>query len=380
MAGLKIVAVENSKQQKQFFQLPWRLYKGDPNWIPPLRTNQMELLNYKSHPFYDTNRIQTFVAMRDDRPVGRIAAIYNQNHLDRFKDDRGFFGFFECEEDQEATNGLLDAAHQWLKDQGLQHMRGPMNPSMNYECGMLIEGFDRPPTFMMTYNPPYYPQQMEQYGLHKAQDMFAFYGRIDMLDDMDEKMRFMFRAVIERFDVKMRIIDKKRFYDDVRMFLDIYNQSLGGSWGFVPMTDGEIEHASKGLKQLIVPELSQVAEVDGRAVGAVFAMLDYNPRIKKIDGRLFPFGFIRLLWNRKTISRVRLLSTNVIPEFQKWGLGLVLTGTLLPIALERGITEGEFSWVLESNQLSRKTLERGGASREKTYRIYDTEPAPDDSA
>ena len=380
MAGLKIVAVENSKQQKQFFQLPWRLYKGDPNWIPPLRTNQMELLNYKSHPFYDTNRIQTFVAMRDDRPVGRIAAIYNQNHLDRFKDDRGFFGFFECEEDQEATNGLLDAAHQWLKDQGLQNMRGPMNPSMNYECGMLIEGFDRPPTFMMTYNPPYYPQQMEQYGLHKAQDMFAFYGRIDMLDDMDEKMRFMFRAVIERFDVKMRIIDKKRFYDDVRMFLDIYNQSLGGSWGFVPMTDGEIEHASKGLKQLIVPELSQVAEVDGRAVGAVFAMLDYNPRIKKIDGRLFPFGFIRLLWNRKTISRMRLLSTNVIPEFQKWGLGLVLTGTLLPIALERGITEGEFSWVLESNQLSRKTLERGGASREKTYRIYDTEPAPDDSA
>lgn len=373
MSGPTVLEVQSRAQRKQFVRLPWRLYRDDPNWIPPLRATQLELLNYKPHPFYERNRIQTFLAMRDGRAVGRIAAILNQGHLDRHKDSRGFFGFYECEDDQEAADALLDAARQWLRGQGAEQMRGPANPSLNYECGMLVEGFDSPPTFMMTYNPPYYPRQMERHGLLKTQDMYAFYGRIAMLDTMDDKIRRMYHAIIERFQVELRPLDTSRFHEEVRMFLDIYNRSLPGTWGFVPMTDKEVDHVAKGLKSLIVPRLTAVGEVDGRPVGAVFALPDYNPRIKQIDGRLFPFGFIRLLWRRDRIRRVRLLSTNVLPEFQRWGLGVALTGTLLPVALELGVTEGEFSWVLESNQLSRGTLERGGAVREKTYRMYDTE-------
>ncbi len=155
------------------------------------------------------------------------------------------------------------------------------------------------------------------------------------------------------------------------MFLNIYNDSLGGTWGFVPMSAAEVEHMSKSLKYLIVPEMTSVAEVDGRPVGAVFGLLDYNPRIKQIDGRLFPFGFLRLLWRRRQIRRVRLISTNVLPEYQRWGVGLVILSRLVPEVLKWGIEDAEFSWVLESNHLSFKTLQRGGAKLTKTYRIYD---------
>jgi GNAT superfamily N-acetyltransferase len=167
------------------------------------------------------------------------------------------------------------------------------------------------------------------------------------------------------------MLDTKRFEADVRLFLDIYNRSLIGTWGFVPLSEGEIDHMSGSLRRLMVPELTAIAEVEGRPVGAVFGLLDFNPRIKRIKGRLFPFGFIHLLRNLKGITRARLLSTNVVPEFQKWGLGLVLLSKLLPDGLKWGLREAEFSWVLESNHLSRKSLERGGAIRTKTYRVYD---------
>lgn len=378
MSATSIVPVQSRAEKKLFFNLPWRLYRGSPYWTPPLQTNQKELLNFKPHPFYERNRIQNFLAVREGEAVGRVSAILNQGHLDQYDDNRGFFGFYECEDRQETAAALLDAAHQWLREQGVEHMRGPTNPSLNYECGMLVEGFDASPTFMMTYNHDYYPKQMDAYGLHKTQDLYAFYARIDMLGGMDEKLRYMYFQIHDRFDVHLRPIDTKNFAAEVRMFMDIYNKSLPGTWGFVPMTDAEMDHASKGLKQLIVPQLTQVAEVDGRPVGAVFALPDYNPRIRKINGRLFPFGFIRLLYNRLSIPRIRLLSTNVLPEYQLLGLGLVLTGRLLPIALDQGVTEGEFSWVLESNYRSRKSLERGGALREKTYRIYDTQEPPED--
>ena len=169
-------------------------------------------------------------------------------------------------------------------------------------------------------------------------------------------------------------MNRSKFDQEVRTFLHIYNESLGATWGFTPLSPGEVDEMSKSLKQLIVPEMTSVAEVDGRPVGSVFGLLDYNPRIKAIDGKLFPFGFVRLLWNRKKISRVRMIATNVLPEYQRWGVGLVLMSRMVPDVLASGVKEAEFSWVLESNNLSRKTLERGGAKLTKTYRIYDFDP------
>ena len=178
-------------------------------------------------------------------------------------------------------------------------------------------------------------------------------------------------AYASQQDIRLRPINKKRFSEEVRMFLDIYNKSLVGTWGFTPLSDREIQALANSLRFLIVPEMTSVAEVDGKPVGAVFGLLDYNPRIREIDGKLLPFGFLKLLWNKRAIKRVRLISTNVLPEYQKWGVGLVLMSRLVPEIFQWGIEIAEFSWVLESNHLSRATLERGGAKIDKVYRMYD---------
>ncbi|PHS15789.1 MAG: N-acetyltransferase [Blastopirellula sp.] len=380
MPEISIVAVENKRQQKQFMQFAWELYAGDPLWIPPLRQNHREMLNYDPHPFYDNNPIQTFIALKDGKVAGRVAALINKDHNERYKENRGFFGFFECINDQEVCGALFDTARAWLKEHGIEQVRGPANPSLNHECGMLVDGFDESPMFMMTYNPSYYPKLLEDYGFRKVEDMYAFWGHIDMLETLDPKLKFIADESKRRFDVQLRRFDKKNFDKDVRSFLDVYNKSLVGTWGFVPMTEAEMEHSSKGLKQLIIPELTTICEIDGKVIGSVFGLLDYNPRIKLIDGKLFPFGFIRLLWNRKKIDRLRLLSANVVPEYQRWGIGLVILDRLVPDLKAWGIKEVEFSWVLESNHLSRSSLERGGAKRTKTYRMYDYGPAEDAAA
>ncbi len=375
MSNLTIKPVENRRERTQFLELPWTINRSDPNWMPPLRPNQAELVGYRPHPFYKDAEGQTFLALKGGQPVGRIMAILYHGHNRYQKDNRGFFGFFECIDEQEVADGLFAAVQQWFAKRGITQIRGPMNPSMNYECGLLIEGFDTPPFFMMTHNPPYYQRLIEGCGYGKAEDMFAFLTPIEMLNTLDPKLASISEECQKRFKVNLRRMDRRNFSRDVRLFLDIYNQALVGMWGFVPLSEAEVEHMAASMKHLIVPEMTTIAEIDGRPVGAQFGLLDYNPRIKQIDGRLFPFGFIRLLWNKRAIKRVRLVSTNVIPEYQKWGLGLVIAARLVPEVLEWGIKEVEFSWVLESNRLSYGTLKRGGAQISKRYRIFDY-PAP----
>src|SRR5262245_34318641 len=375
MPSLTIKPVETRQERKQFLELPWQINRDDPNWMPPLRQNQAELVGYKRHPFYDNAEGQTFLALRDGQPVGRVMAILNHAHNRYQNENRGFFGFFESIDDQEVAAGLFDAVRAWFKSRGITAIRGPMNPAMNYECGLLVEGFDTPPFFMMTHNPPYYQRLIEGSGFGKVEDMFAFYGRVEMLEKLDAKLAFIVEECRKRFDITLRRMNRAHFDREVRLFLDIYNQALVGTWGFVPMSEAEVAHMAASLKHLIAPEMTTIAEIDGRAVGAQFGLLDYNPRIKQIDGRLFPFGFIRLLWNKKAIKRVRLVSTNVIPEYQKWGLGLVIASRIVPDARAWGIEEAEFSWVLESNRLSYGTLKRGGAEITKRYRIFE-DPAP----
>jgi GNAT superfamily N-acetyltransferase len=373
VAAVVIAPVRTRKQRKQFLMLPWHLYRGDPNWIPPLLAHVRELLNYRRHPFYDDAAVETFVAYHGDEPVGRIAAIVNHAHNRRYGEKRGFFGFFESINDQSVADSLFAAARQWWSEQGIDTVRGPANPSLNYEVGLLIDGFDTPPYFMMSYNKRYYERLLLGCGLQKSQDMYAFWGHVDMLSTLDEKVRYIAEQAAERFNVRIRNLDSNRFAEDIHTFLDIYNRSLVATWGFVPLSEGELKHMAMGLRRLIIPELTVFAEVDGQTVGVAFCLPDYNSRIKEIDGRLFPFGFIKLLRNRRSIKRFRVLSANVIPEFQRWGLGIVLMGGLVPKVLEYGIQEAEFSWVLESNTLSRATCERAGAKLYKTYRMYDGE-------
>ncbi len=375
MSNLIIQRVTTARQKKDFLQFPWTLYRGDPNWIPPLRGDQKELVGYRPHPFYARNSVQTFVAYRGPQVCGRLAAILNQGHIVRFNDRRGFFGFFDCVDDQEVADGLFDAVRQWLADQGIRRLRGPTNPSLNYALGLLIEGFDSPPMFMMTYNPPYYARLIENCGFRKTQDLYAFWGHIDMLPKISQKLRPITQQIVERYNIKVRPMDTKHFTQDVEMFLSIYNRSLVSTWGFVPMSADELRHLARGLRYVIIPEMAIAAEIDGQVVGATFGLPDYNPRIKEIDGRLFPFGFLHLLRNRQAIKAIRVISTNVLPEYQRLGVGLVLMAGLVPKVLEWGVQEAEFSWVLESNSLSYGSLKKGGAKITKTYRLYDWEAA-----
>jgi GNAT superfamily N-acetyltransferase len=374
MSGVTVKPVTTRHEKKLFLNFPWVLYRGDPNWVPPLRMDQKELVGYAHHPFFEKNQAQTFLAFRDGRVCGRIAAILNRVHIEKFNDPRGFFGFFECEDDQEAADLLLAAVKDWFEQQGITRVRGPMNPGLNYTIGLLVEGFDSPPTFMMTYNPPYYARLLESCGFHKVHDLYAYYGHKGMLSlPGNAKRAKISEQIVERLNIKLKSLDRTRFLEDVESFLNIYNCSMYQHWGFTPMSDAEVKHTAKSLRWLMVPELAMVAEIDGKRIGAVFCLPDYNPRIKKINGRLFPFGFLRLIWNKKAIKKVRVLSTNVLPEYHLMGIGLVLLRGLMPKALAWGLEEVEYSWVSETNAASRGSLEKAGSKLIKTYRLYDWE-------
>lgn len=345
--------------------------------MPPLRMHVKGLVGFTRHPFYRRNEVQAFVAERNGVPCGRIAAIVNHDHMERYHDRRGFFGFFESIDDVEVATALFDAAKDWHARRNIQDIRGPVNPSMNYECGLLIDGFDTPPFFMMTHNPSYYGRLVESCGFRKAHDMYAFWGHTNMVTTLDKKLAFVAEEGMRRMNIRLRTLDPRRFPQEVDTFLEIYNRSMDGAWGFTPLSPAEIDELGGSLRMLIVPGLTSLAEVEGRVIGAAFALLDYNPRIRAIGGRLFPFGFLRLLWNKKKLKRIRFMSANVVPEYQKWGVGLMLLHHLLHPILDWGIEEVEFSWVLESNRLSLGTLKRGGARISKTYRMYDFGPTPD---
>jgi GNAT superfamily N-acetyltransferase len=373
MDAVCVKPVSTPRERRQFLAFPWELYRGDPHWIPPIRLDEEDLVGYRPHPFYDRNSAQTFLAFRGGVVRGRVAAILNEVHNEHHRERRGFFGFFECVDDQAVAAGLFDAVRQWLAERGVDRLRGPTNPSINYTLGTLVEGFDSPPTFMMTYNPPYYPRLLEACGMVKAQDLYAYYGNRGMLPRIRQKLKPIYEQVLERYGVQVRILDRSRFIADVEAFLEVYNRSMVKLWNYCPMTKAEVRHIAKALRWLIVPQLTALAELDGKLVGAIVGLLDYNPRVRRIGGRLFPFGLFRLLWNRRQIKRIRMMSANVVPEYQLMGIGLALLGFMVPRCWDWGLEEVEFSWVAESNDLSRGSLEKGGAERRKTYRVYDRE-------
>lgn len=368
---IRVWQAKSKADQKQFRNIQTEIYRDDPHWMPPIWRNQDELVGFRKHPFYDDAEGAAFLVARGSKTVGRVVAIVNNPHNRRYEEKRGFVGFYECLDDTEASTALLSEACRWLADRGMTDVRGPANPSLNYEIGLLIDGFDSAPSFMITHNPAYYEQLWEAFGFVKTQDLYCYYCDVSYMETLDPKLKFVIEEVKRRFNVETRGINPKNFAADVKIFLDIYNRSLEGTWGYVAMSESEVKHQSMALRFLLVPKLTSLAYVDGKPIGAGFGLLDYNPLIKKIGGKLFPFGWLTILTQRKKLKRVRLISTNVLPEYQKWGLGLVTLERVLLESLEYGIEQGELSWVLESNSLSRGTIERGGAKRIKTHRLYD---------
>jgi GNAT superfamily N-acetyltransferase len=371
MSTVTVEAVLSRRQRKAFLQLPWQLYRDEPLWVPPLRHEEVGLVGYGRHPFYENAESETFLAIRDGEVCGRVAAIDNRAHSEYQGEKRGFFGFFECRDDPDAAAALLGAARQWLAERDLHDVRGPANPSLNYTIGTLVEGFDVPPGFMLPYNLPYYGKLIEGCGYRKTQDLYAYQGNTDKLPELVAKRASVIDQMIERHGITFRWMERKHLRENVREFLTIFNQSLTDHWGFVPISTAEVDEMSRGLSWLLVPDMAVGAEIDGRLVGVCFILPDYNPRLRKIRGRLFPFGFLRLILGKHRIKRCRIVAANVLPEYRLLGVGVAMIQALRLRWQDSGIQEAEFSWVAESNLLSRGTLEKMGAERTKTYRVYD---------
>jgi len=359
------------RDRRRFQRLAWSIYAGDLNWVPPILAQERQLLGWGRHPFFDNAEIVTLLAERGGRAVGRLAVLINHVHNRKYDERRGFFGFFECVNDAIVARSLFEAAHAWLRQRGMAAVRGPVNPSLNYTCGLLVDGFDRPPCFLMTYNPPYYAALVESCGFAKSQDMYAYEMDTSRLAVLTARYKPAVLAALESFKLVFRPFDPGRYQQQTETYLDIYNRSLEGTWGFTPLQPREARHIAGELRQVIVPELAVFAEIGGQPIGAVLTLLDYNQILRKLNGRLFPFGFVRLLTGRRHITAARVMAINMVPGYQSAGLGIVLLDNLVGAVAKWGIERYEFSWVLESNVRSRGTLERAGVKRTKTYRIYD---------
>lgn len=374
------------RDRRRFQRLPWVIYAAprqpphhpaaarDPFWVPPLLAQERQLLGWGHHPFFDNAEIVTLLAERDGQPVGRLAVLVNHVHNRKYGDHLGFFGFFECIDDDAVARALFVTGEAWLRQRGMTAVRGPVNPSLNYTCGLLVAGFDRPPCFLMTYNRPYYGTLIEACGFTKSQDLYAYEMDRNLLAALVDRYKPAVLSALDRPDLVLRSLNPAKFRAEIEIYLDIYNQALDGTWGFTPLQPREARHIAGELRHIIVPEFAVFAEINGKPIGALLALLDYNQILRRLNGRLFPLGLVRLLAGRRRITAVRAMAMTMVPGYQSSGLGIVLLDNMVWAtggAEQWGIQRYEFSWVLESNSNSRGTLERIGTKIVSTYRLYD---------
>ena len=374
---LQLKKVETKKDWADFIDLPWDIYSNDQYWVPPLKIAVLDCLNVNKNPFFKHATMYPVVAYKDGKRVGRIVGVIDDNHTRFHKETTGFFGFFECIDDQEVANKLLDEAANWAKSRGMTVMRGPMSPSTNHECGLLVEGFDDSPSVMMTYNPRYYGKLLENWGLIKSKDLLA-YDIDGRKVKFSEKLMAQAEKLRQAGRVHFRTINVKDFDNEVERILDVYNDAWEKNWGFVPMTTEEFRHMAKDMKPIMDPNLLLIAEVQGKTAGFALCLPDVNQAIKKVkDGKLFPFGLIKLLWNtkgpgrKKTINRCRILTLGIKKAYREEGIGPLLYAEYLKRGPGNGYPVGEASWILEDNIPMNRALSSMCGERTKVYRLYD---------
>ena len=367
-----IVTVYTRKQKKAFIDFPHDLYKGDSNYVPELFIAQRDLLTPGKHPFHEHSKVQLFLYYKDNVISGRIAAILNNNH-NRFNNTTdGFFGFFECINDGQVANTLFDTAEQWLREQSATTIIGPVNPSTNEPCGLLIDGFDKPPLAMMTYNKPYYTSLMEAMSLKKKVDLLAY----DIIrKEVDERPLLLEERLLSRLrqkNITIRPVNKKDLADEARNVREVYNAAWDKNMGFVPMTDKEFSYLAKDLKMVLDEQFCLIAEHNGKQVGFALAIPDINQILIKVRrGRLLPTGIFKLLLNMKKIDRIRVLALGVNKEYRKLGIEACFYAAIIKQAGARQMKGAEASWILEHNEMMNKGIESINGKVYKRYRIYE---------
>ena len=366
---IRVQPVSTRPEMNEFIKCPLSLYRNDPCFVPHLTAERKHFFSARN-PIFNFTEAAYFLA-RDElgSTAGRVTAHINRRHNEFAGERTGFFGFFECVERLDAARALMQTAEAWLHQRGMSAIRGPFNFSTNEECGFLARGFDSMPAFMMPHTKRCYLDFMAELGYSSAKDLLAY--------DYDSKgkipehlVRFAERAR-ERTGIIVRTLDVNRFEEEVATAFRVYNRAWEKNWGFIPMTEDEFRYAARGLKRIIDPAIALVAEKDERAVGFSLGLPDYNPLFKKMNGRLFPFGFLRFLLGRRSIHRIRVLTLGVIEEYRKRGVDTLLIYDTFRNSFAKGYTKGEMSWVLEDNVLARRTFERLGAVVYKVYRIFE---------
>jgi len=366
---LRIEEVKNQQDLMTFIRFPWEVYQGDPYWVPPLIKDQ--LLKFDpNHPFRVHSEMILFLAYRGGKVVGRIAGIIDHHYVEFHQEKVGFFGFFESIPDAEVARTLLSRIADWLKGHGMEKMAGPMNPSTNDECGLLIEGFDSSPCLMMPYNPRIYPSLLEGFGLRKRMDLYAYLleeptFRLARLDRITERLRK------REPQLYVRPIQLRRFDEELKIVKEIYNQAWSKNWGFVPMTDEEINLTAKELKPLVVSELILFAYWGKDPVAFSVSLPDYYEVLKHLNGKIGLLGAIKFLYYSKKINKIRVMLLGVKHDFQKKGVEGLLYIETFKRGNKKGYHEAECSWILEENILMQHGIEAMGGKRYKTYRIYE---------
>ena len=372
MEQVKVIPVEHPGQMKAFLELPWKIYAQDPQWVPPLKKEVARLLDPQVHPFWQFAKRRLFLAQRGREFVGRIAAIVDQNY-NRFHDERmGIWGFFECADDSEAAGALLAAAGDWVREQGMTFIRGPLNPSTNYESGMLVEGFEQPPVFMMTYNPPYYPNLVEAQGFTKEKDLLAF--RVERGWQPPAWVNRLARRIVNKSNIQMRPFRIKDISTEMNYVKEIYHEAWFENWGFVPMTDAEIEDMGRHLVRILDPDLCFFLVDDGEPVGVGMVIDDIYPLLKRLNGKIGLLGLLKYLLYKREITGWRGLIFGIRKKYQQQGLPLVAFDYLYRLLMENPKYAKyqyiELGWNLEDNDLINQWYIDGGAKVNKKFRLY----------
>ena len=372
MPQVEITQVASKAERDAFIKFPWRIYQGDPAWVPPLLLERKEFLDQKKHPFFEHGAAALFLARSGGKIVGRIMASDDPNYNAFHRSSVGCFGLFECVNDPAVAAALFEAATNWLRARGRDEIMGPIDYSTNYVCGLLVEGFDFPPTLLTAHNPPYYPALIEGLGFNKVIDFYAWW--FSEPARAATRLHRLAASLKKREVATIRKGNLKNFRAEAGRLREIYNDAWKENWGFVPFTEKEFEFMAKELKQLVVPEFTLIAEVGDEPVGFILCVPDINVAFRKINGRLtsygLPIGLAKLLYHKSRIRTARLIALGVKPKYRRGGIAEMLVLRIIEDAMiKRGFT-GELSMTLENNHLINRFLAAIGAKKYKTYRIY----------
>jgi GNAT superfamily N-acetyltransferase len=378
--GIQIEKVETKKQLRQFVKTPWKVYENDPNWVPWLYFERLDFFNKKKNPFFEHAEADYFLARRDGEVAGVIAAILNHRHNEFQQENVAHFGVFEVLEDREAALALLETAEDWARRRGTERILGPMSLSTNDECGTLIEGFGMPPTVLTTYNPPYYVDFLAQAGYAKAMDLLAWHSTVDnVLNNLPAKVERIVNRVRDRYQLTIRPINMQDWDGEIARIKKIYNSAWERNWGFVPMTDAEIEHLAQNLKMILDPELVFMVEKNGQAVGFSITLPDVNQPLRRIrPGPSLIGSYLaaaRLYLRRYDTDLVRVLALGVVDKYRARGVDALLYYETARAAARRGYERTEASWILETNDMMNRPIQMLGGEVYKKYRIYEKELA-----